>query len=181
MEEAAMSTDSSNMVSSALHLPTITAPKTSTKRCLVCHKRTSLATSFQCRWFKIDRFCFYYYLQILCCSCVITHARTHTRLTALCPVLPRWAGTRKVKLIWILLKHETVSGSGISWVICKSAPRSRHVTKPAPHHSGFYRPDALPAAQPTTSEHWRPQLYHKRVGKCITETHCCHIFFDFVS
>ena len=40
---------------------------------------------------------------------------THTRLTALCPGLPGWAGTRKVKPIWILLKQETVSGSGISW------------------------------------------------------------------
>ena len=35
----------------------------------------------------------------------------HTRLTALCPALPGWAGTRKVKPIWILLKQETVSGS----------------------------------------------------------------------
>jgi len=26
------------------------------------------------------------------------------------------------ELIWILLKQETVSGSGISWAICKSAP-----------------------------------------------------------
>jgi len=26
---------------------------------------------------------------------------------------------------------------------------------PAPHHSVFYRPDALPAAQPTESKHWR--------------------------
>ena len=40
---------------------------------------------------------------------------THTRLTALCPGLPGWAGTRKVKPIWILLEQETVSGSGISW------------------------------------------------------------------
>ena len=39
----------------------------------------------------------------------------HIRLTALCPELPRWAGTRKVKPIWILLKQATVSGSGISW------------------------------------------------------------------
>jgi len=60
---------------------------------------------------------------------------THTRLTALFPGLPRWAGTRKGKPIWILLKHETVSGSGISWAICKSAPRSRQITTPAPHHS----------------------------------------------
>jgi len=58
--------------------------------------------------------------------------KTNTRLMALCPRLPRWAGTGKVKPIWILLKQETVSGSGISWAICKSAPRSRQITTPAP-------------------------------------------------
>jgi len=62
---------------------------------------------------------------------------THTRLTALCPGLPRWAGTRKVKPIWILLKQQTASGSGISWAICKSAPRSGQITMPAPHRSVF--------------------------------------------
>jgi len=54
-----------------------------------------------------------------------------------------------------LLKQETVSGNGISWAMCKSAPRSRQITTPAPHHSVFYRPDALPATQPTASKHWR--------------------------
>ena len=80
---------------------------------------------------------------------------THTCLTALCPGLSRWAGTWKVKPIWILLEKETVSGSGISWAICKSAPRSRQITVPVPHHSVFYRPDTLPATQPTASKHWR--------------------------
>ena len=61
------------------------------------------------------------------------HTHTHTCLTALFPGLPGWAGTRKVKPIWILLKQETVSGSGISWAICKSAPCSRQTTTPAPH------------------------------------------------
>ena len=74
-------------------------------------------------------------------TCVIgsthTHTHTHTRLTALCSGLPRWAGTRKVKPIWISLKQETVSGSGISWAVCKSAPRSRQITTPASHHSVF--------------------------------------------
>jgi len=37
--------------------------------------------------------------------------------------------------------------------MCKSAARSRQITTPAPHHSVFYRPDALPAAQPTWSKH----------------------------
>ena len=94
------------------------------------------------------------------------HTHTHTRLTALFPGLHRWAGTRKGKSIWILLKQETVSGSGISWAMCKSAPRSRQITTPAPHHSVFYRPDALPATQPTASEHWRQiqkQAVHDKV------------------
>jgi len=43
------------------------------------------------------------------------------------PGLPRSAGVRNVKPIWILLKQETVSGSGINWAICKSAPRSRQI------------------------------------------------------
>ena len=84
-----------------------------------------------------------------------THTHTHTCLMALFPGLSGWAGTRKVNPIWILLKQETVSGSGISWAICKSARRSRQITTPAPHHSVFYRPDALPATQPTASKHWR--------------------------
>jgi len=75
---------------------------------------------------------------------------THTRLTAPFPGLPRWAGTRKVKLIWILLKQETVSGSGISWAICKSAPRSRQITTPAPHHSVFLQ-TGCPSCRPTNS------------------------------
>ena len=57
---------------------------------------------------------------------------------------------QKAKPIWILLKQETVSGSAISWAICKSAPRSGKITMPAPRHSVFYRPDVLPATQPTT-------------------------------
>ena len=51
--------------------------------------------------------------------------------------LPRWSSTRKVKPIWILLKQETVGGSGISWAISKSAPRSRETTTPAPNHYCF--------------------------------------------
>ena len=30
-----------------------------------------------------------------------------------------------------------MSGSGISWAICKSAPYCRQITTPAPHHSVF--------------------------------------------
>ena len=73
---------------------------------------------------------------------------------------------QKGKPIWILLKQETVSGSGISWAMCKSAPRSRQITMPAPHHSVhhsvFYRPHALPAAQLRASKHWRQSVVGSR-------------------
>jgi len=88
-----------------------------------------------------------------CCNWLLTETHTHTHLMALCPGLPGSASARKVKPIWILLKQETVSGSGISWAVCKSASSCRQITMPAPHHSFFYRPDALPAAQPTASRH----------------------------
>ena len=65
---------------------------------------------------------------------------------------------QKIKPIWILLKQETVSGSGISWAMFKSAPRSRQITKPAPNHSVFScRPTnsikALKATYPHTHAH----------------------------
>ena len=43
--------------------------------------------------------------------------------------------------------------SGISWTICKqSARRSRQITTPTPHHSFFYRPDALPGVQVSATD-----------------------------
>ena len=61
---------------------------------------------------------------------------------------------QKDKPFWILLEQEMMGCSGISGTDCKSfAPRSRQIATPAPHHSIFYRPDALPDAQPTVSKH----------------------------
>jgi len=66
------------------------------------------------------------------------------------------AGTRKVKPETNLdfLEQETVSGSGISWAICKSAPRSRPITIPALHHSVFtgQMPFLLPNQQRQSTE-----------------------------
>ena len=80
---------------------------------------------------------------------------THTSLTVLFPGVTGWASTRKEKPIWILLKQETVSGSGISWAICKSAPRCRQMTIPAPPPLTFLQAGCLPAVQPTASTRWR--------------------------
>jgi len=67
---------------------------------------------------------------------VTDRSNTHTRLTTLRLGLPRWAGTRKVKPIWILLKQETVSGSDISWAmqVCTSLQTDNHAST---HHSVF--------------------------------------------
>ena len=69
-----------------------------------------------------------------------------------------------------LLEQEIMSGSRISWAICKSAPRFREITMPAPHHSVFYRRGALPTTQPTASKHWRQILL-----ACLLAFNCCEI------
>ena len=50
--------------------------------------------------------------------------------------------------MWILLQQETVSGSGISWAIYKSAPRSRQITTPAPRQ---FLQAGCPSCRPTNS------------------------------
>jgi len=86
------------------------------------------------------------------------HTHTDTTILRLAWIL---SGTTQVgrhqkgKTNLDLLEQETVSGTGISWAICKSAPWPIHITTQASHHSLFYRSDALPAAQPTASKHWR--------------------------
>jgi len=39
--------------------------------------------------------------------------------------------------------------------VCPSPQTDNHAGTPAPYHSVFYRPDVLPATQPTASKHWR--------------------------
>ena len=85
------------------------------------------------------------------CQTVLMIIHTHTH-----PFNGLFSGTtwvsryQKGKPIWILLKQETVSSSGISWAICKSAPRSRQITMPAPHHASFLQA-GCPSCHPTNS------------------------------
>ena len=74
--------------------------------------------------------------------CHLHPCHTHTRLTALFRDHPGE----------LVLKQETVSGSGISCAICKSAARSRQITMPAPHHSVFCRPFLPPSQQRQSTE-----------------------------
>ena len=83
-----------------------------------------------------------------------THTHMHTRV---CAFNGHFSGTNWVSRYQkgkTSLDFTEARDSGISWDICKSAPTSRQITMPALYHSVFYRPDALPAAQPTASKHW---------------------------
>jgi len=84
--------------------------------------------------------------------CVLQgHAHTHTH-----PFNGPLSGTTEVsryqkgKPIGILLKQETVSGSGISWAIRKFAPLFRQITMPASHYSVFLQA-GCPSCRPTNS------------------------------
>ena len=96
---------------------------------------------------SVDELCFHKMF-----SGLIKILLLHTHLTSLFPGLPGWAATRKVKSIWILMKQETASGSGVSCAMCKFAPRSRQITMPTPQNSVFYRLDDLPVTQATASK-----------------------------
>ena len=81
---------------------------------------------------------------------VHTHTRTHTHtFNGPFSGTTRVSRYQKGKPIWILLMQEAVSGSGISWAIHKSAPRSRQITMPAPHHSVLQA--GCPSCRPTNS------------------------------
>ena len=102
----------------------------------LCHCHSLSLASVKSRlvfWYRLTQVILTRAVKRDCCLLMLTHT-----FNGPFPGLPRWAGTRKVKPIWILLKQETVSGSGISWVICKSASRSRQIIMPVPHHSSFF-------------------------------------------
>jgi len=72
---------------------------------------------------------------------VYYHNYYYNHFTALCilsgTTQVTWYQKGKTKTNLDFLEQEKVSGSGISWAIRKSAPRSRQITMPAPHHSFF--------------------------------------------
>ena len=85
-----------------------------------------------------------------------THTHTHAHLTDLCPGLPGWAGTSKGKPN---LDFTEARDSEWQWhqlghmQVCTSLQTDNHANTPPIKF--FYRPDVLPAAQPTVSKHWR--------------------------
>jgi len=109
------------------------------------------------------------------CHAAFTHTHTHTfngPLSRTTRVSPYQKG--KTNLDFTGARD---SGSGISWAICKSAPRSRQITTPAPHYSSFFTgrmpfQSNLPhcygnshaiqdhTVLPATQQRWHSRPYH---------------------
>ena len=74
------------------------------------------------------------------CATCHKHTHTHTIVLRLFWILSRTTRViryQKGKTNLDLLEQEIVSGSGICWAMCKSAPHPRQITTPTSHHSGF--------------------------------------------
>ena len=105
---------------------------------------------------------------------LVKHYHTHTHTH---PFNGPLSGTTRVsryqkgKPIWILLKQETVSASGISWAICKSAHRSRQITTPAAHHSVFLQA-GCPSCHPTNSVKALKAKHYHILSNSTIYIHC---------
>jgi len=87
---------------------------------------------------------------LMAIKCLPPHTHNHfmALLDFVCDY--RVSQHQKDKTNMDLLEQETVSGSSISWAICKSAPWLRHITMPASHHSVFLQA-GCPSCCPTNS------------------------------
>jgi len=87
-------------------------------------------------------------------NCNSTH--THNHFTALFLGTPRWAGARR-ELLDFMVQGKINRGRHTNHQAGRHSIQTNQC--PPPPSPIFYRPDALPAAQPTLSKHWR-QLAH---------------------
>jgi len=97
------------------------------------------------------------------------------------PIIPAntiwvsWYQKGKTKTNLEFLEQEIVSGSGNSWTICKSTPRSSQRAMPAPHHSVFT--GWMPFLQPNQlvekeNEGNRADLVHLKKESTALEQKC---------
>jgi len=102
----------------------------------------------------------------------------HNRFTAVFPGPPGWAGPRK-ELLDFMVQGEINRGRHTDHLAgCYSIRTNQCPHPPSPHI--FYGPDALPAAKPAVSKHWR-QLAHMYLKKQKSEQETCFTAIHFSS
>jgi len=84
-----------------------------------------------CVQFKESHIRIYWILNVLWCNTEAAHRTFVNKSIYTHPFNGPLSKTTRVS------RYQTVSGSGISWAICKFAPRARQITMPAPHHAVF--------------------------------------------
>ena len=99
-----------------------------------------------------------HYLLLHCVCCSTAYHNTHTHTTVLRPFFRDHPGEpvpeENLWTLWCKRRLTEADTLTIRPGAIPSGPTIAHL-----HHPIFYRPDALPAAQPTVSKHWR-QLAH---------------------
>jgi len=78
-----------------------------------------------------------------------------------------YLGEPVLEPIWILLKQETVSGSSISWSICKSAPLSR---PPRQHPTTQFYTGRMPFLPPNQQRQSTEGSSHTTAAKAKSQT-----------
>jgi len=93
----------------------------------------------KCRWgrFKLAAFD----IQLKNCTRCIQQQQQQRLFNSFVSGTTKLSRYLKGKTNLDLLKQETVSDSGISWAIYKTAPYLRQITMPAPTTRFFYSPD----------------------------------------
>ena len=81
-------------------------------------------------------------------TCMHAHTHAHTFNGPMFGTI--WVSGYQKGIRKDLLEQATMSGSNISWAICKSAPWPRYITMPASHHSVFLQA-GCPSCHPTNS------------------------------
>jgi len=82
-----------------------------------------------------------------------SHNYRHNRFTALFPGPPGWAGASR-ELLDFMVQGKINRGKHTDHLARRHSIRTKQCPPPPCAHV-FYMPDAIPAAQPTASKHWR--------------------------
>ena len=98
----------------------------------------------------------------------------HNSFTALLPGPPGWAGARR-ELLDFMVQGKINRGRHTDHPAGWHSIRTNQCPPP-PSHYIFYRPDALPAAQPTASKHWRQR---KKIVSSIQSVHTCRLNWQY--